>query len=83
MIGRLLKLFFSKPLESESSFDGEIVTKVVYTAVEPVRQLQADYSVGELSLEDPFTLQQSDLIYNVNNKDYDDLEKNLQKYISG
>ena len=82
MIGRLIKLFFSEPSESESSYDGEIVTKVVYKAVEPVRQLQADYSIGELSLEDPFTLQQSDLTYNVNNKDYEDLEKNLRKYIS-
>jgi hypothetical protein len=82
MIGRLLKLFFSEPSESESSYDGEIVTKVVYKAVEPVRQLQADYSIGELSLEDPFTLQQSDLTYNVNNEDYEDLEKNLRKYIS-
>ena len=81
MIGRLLKLFFSKSLESESSFDGEIVTKVVYKAIEPLPQMQADYSIPELSLEDPFTLQQSDLTYNVNNKDYEDLEKNLQKYL--
>ena len=43
--------------------------------------MHADYSIPELSLEDPFTLQQSDLTYNVNNKDYEDLEKNLQKYL--
>ena len=61
MIGRLLKLLFSKPLESESTFNGEIVTKVVYKAIEPLPQMQADYSIPELSLEDPFTLQQSDL----------------------
>lgn len=81
MIGRLLKLLFSKPSECERTYDGEIVTKVVYKTVEPVNQLQADYSVDELSLEDPFTLQQSDLTYNVNNKDYEDLQKNLQKYL--
>ena len=82
MIGRLLKLLFSKPSEVIKAPDADIVTKVVYKAVEPSPQLQTDYNLDELSLEDPFTLQQSDLTYNVNNKDYEDLEKNLQKYIS-
>ena len=82
MIGRLLKLLFSIPSVCTHTPEVEIVTKVVYKAVEPSPQLQADYSVEELSLEDPFTLQQSDLTYNVNNKDYEDLEKNLQKYLS-
>ena len=82
MIGRLLKLLFSKPSEVINAPDADIVTKVVYKAVEPSPQLQTDYNLDELSLEDPFTLQQSDLIYNVNNKDYEDLEKNLRKYIS-
>ena len=81
MIRRLLKLLFPKPSESVRTPDVEIVTKVVYKAIEPLPQMQTDYSIPELSLEDPFTLQQSDLTYNVNNKDYEDLEKNLQKYL--
>lgn len=81
MIKRLYELLFPTPALREQSIDRDVVTTVVYHTVESVKELQSDYSFQELSLEHPSTLEQSDLIYIVNNEDYDDFEKNLQKYI--
>ncbi len=81
MIKRLLELLFPSPTTKEQSLDRDVVTKVVYKTVEPRKELQTDYSIKELSLEHPSALEQSDLTYIINNEDYDDFEKNLQKYI--
>jgi hypothetical protein len=81
MIKRLLELLFPSPATKEQSLDRDVVTKVVYKTVEPKKELQTDYSFKELSLEHPSALEQSDLTYIINNEDYDDFEKNLQKYI--
>lgn len=81
MVKRLLELLFPSPVIKEDSLDRDVITKVVYKALEGRKELKSDYSFKELSVEHPSALEQSDLTYIINNEDYDDFEKNLQMYL--
>lgn len=58
----------------------EVIKKVVYTIskLENRPELKSDYSISELSNEQPQVLELSTLDFNVSNEDMEEYEKQLQ-----